>query len=187
MLAANHYDKAYIDGCRARIDAQVAAFRDVVEAGSGPELGAAVEAFEPRLFNVLVLQLDYSFVHRTRKMEGKDGNPLNEVRVVCNSLLNGDGVLVADPTIRLDPATSVLGLEVGGPIALRDDDFARLCDAFFARLEATFGSSQPPRPWARPGLTGSRRGRRSTPPFGRPRTRRARPCRSTSRPTSARA
>jgi len=74
MLAANHYDTAYIDGCRARIDAQVAAFRDVVGAASGPELGAAVEAFEPRFFNALVLQLDYSFVHRTRKIEGKDGN-----------------------------------------------------------------------------------------------------------------
>ena len=24
MLAVNHYDKAYIDGCRTRIDAQLA-------------------------------------------------------------------------------------------------------------------------------------------------------------------
>ncbi|MGZ5317213.1 MAG: hypothetical protein ACXWZD_02205 [Actinomycetota bacterium] len=139
MLAVNHYDKAYIDGCRARIDAKVAAFRDVVKAGSGPKLGAAIEAFEPRFFNALVLQLDYSFVHRTRNLEGKDGNAMNEVRVLCSSLLNGDGVLVADKTIKLTPATSVLGLAAGDPIELREEDFVRLCDAFFARLEASYG------------------------------------------------
>jgi hypothetical protein len=53
--------------------------------------------------------------------------------------VDGDGVLVADPTIRLDPATSILGLEAGSPIALGEDDFVRLCSAFFSRLEATYG------------------------------------------------
>ena len=64
---------------------------------------------------------------------------MNEVRVLCSSLLNGDGVLVADKTIKLAPATSVLGLAAGDPIALREDDFVRLCDAFFAGLEASYG------------------------------------------------
>ncbi len=139
MLAVNHYDKTYIDGCRARIEAQVATYRDVVKAASGPKLGAAIEALEPRFFNALVLQLDYSFVHRTRNMEGKDGNPMNEVRVLCNSLLNGDGVVVADKAVKLDPGTSVLGLAAGDPIALNEHDFVRLCDAFFERLEAVYG------------------------------------------------
>jgi hypothetical protein len=139
MLAVNRYDQTYIDGCRARIDAQVAAYRDMAMAARGPKLGAAIEALEPRFFNALVLQLDYSFVHRTRNMEGKDGNAMNEVRVVCNSLLHGDGTLLADKTVKLDPATSVLGLAPGDPIALDEGDFARLCDAFFERLEASYG------------------------------------------------
>ena len=87
----------------------------------------------------MVMVLDDYFLHRSRNMELKDGNPLNEVRVLCNSLLNGDGVVVADKAVKLDPGTSVLGLAAGDPIALNEHDFVRLCDAFFERLEAVYG------------------------------------------------
>jgi hypothetical protein len=40
--------------------------------------------------NLAVLLLDHLFVYRLTGIEGKDGNPLNEVRVLCNSIvLNG--------------------------------------------------------------------------------------------------
>jgi hypothetical protein len=39
----------------------------------------------------MVLGLDHYFLHRVRKLEGKDGNPLNEVRVICDSLTDNDG------------------------------------------------------------------------------------------------
>ena len=39
----------------------------------------------------MVLQLEYMFVHRLSGLEGKDGNPLTEVRVLCNSLLFNGG------------------------------------------------------------------------------------------------
>jgi hypothetical protein len=144
MLAANTYDRAYIDGCRARIDAQVSAYRAVAavsgERGdtAAAKLGRAIDSFEPAFFNGLVLQLDYSFVHRTRALEGKDGNPLNEVRVVCASLLTNDGVMAADKTIKMDPETSVLGYEVGDAIAVGEADFERLSRAFFAELEEKY-------------------------------------------------
>lgn len=71
-------------------------------------------------------------------MEGKDGNPLNEVRVLGNSIMHDDGVLTVDKTIKLKAATSVLGLEYGDPIRLTADDFARLAAAFFTELERRF-------------------------------------------------
>jgi hypothetical protein len=48
---------------------------------------SAVEDFEVTFFNNMALLLDYMFVHRLTGIEGKDGNPLNEARVICNSLL----------------------------------------------------------------------------------------------------
>lgn len=71
-------------------------------------------------------------------MEGKDGNPLNEVRVLGNSIMHDDGVLTVDKTIKLKAATSELGLEYGDPIRLTADDFARLAAAFFTELERRF-------------------------------------------------
>jgi hypothetical protein len=73
----------------------------------------ALAAFEPVFFNNLVLSLDAHFVHRTRAIEGKDGNPLNEVRVLCSSLMLHDGVLTAEKSIKLVPQKSVLGIGFG--------------------------------------------------------------------------
>lgn len=43
------------------------------------------------------------FVHRTRNIEGKDGSPLNEVRMLCNSMMHNHDVMTADGTIKYDP------------------------------------------------------------------------------------
>jgi hypothetical protein len=47
----------------------------------------------------MALVLDHYFCHRPRTLEKKDGDPLNEVRVLCNSLMSNDGIMVADKTI----------------------------------------------------------------------------------------
>jgi hypothetical protein len=141
MLGMKTYDKRYIDSCRARVDAAVSLFRK--QAGK-----KAAEGFEHRFFNDQVLLLDYMFVHRLVGIEGKDGNALNEVRVVCNSLLLNDGKLQVDKRpgwpssagsgITLPPAKSVLGLQRGDRIELTEADFVRLADAFFAEIEARY-------------------------------------------------
>lgn len=144
MLSVNHYDRAYVDGCRVRVDEQVAAYRELIEAarvldpGDDQRLGPAIATFEPMFFNNLVLVLDDSFLHRSRQMEGKDGNPLNEVRVLCNSLLNNGGVMTADKQIKLDPATSVLKHAVGDEVALSEGDFVQLAKDFFAEIERRY-------------------------------------------------
>ena len=86
MLGMKTYPKPYIAACRARVDADLSAYRK----HSGK---TASRDFEARFFNNEVLLLDYMFVHRLTGVEGKDGNPLNEVRVLCNSLLLNGGKL----------------------------------------------------------------------------------------------
>lgn len=88
MLAVNKYTKKYISECQVRMDAQLAAY-----AALASKAGAkAAESFSPLFFNHLALVLDAYFVHRTRGLEGKDGNPLNEVRMLCSSILQNGGV-----------------------------------------------------------------------------------------------
>ena len=136
------YPKDYIAACRARVDADLRAYRE----GGGK---AATKEFEARFFNDQVLLLDYMFVHRLTGIEGKDGNPLNEVRVLCNSILLNRGRLQVDKLpgwpnsagsgIKLPPEKSVLKLEVGDEVRLTEADFAQLSTAFFAELEKRFG------------------------------------------------
>jgi hypothetical protein len=86
----------------------------------------------------MLLVLDGYFVHRLRGVEGKDGNALNEVRVLARSLMENGGTVMADPQIRLDPARSVLGLEVGAPITLTLQQYRRISDAFLREIENKF-------------------------------------------------
>jgi hypothetical protein len=136
MLAVNSYPPEYIARCRTNIDQTVKAYAKVAAAAKGD--AAAIAKFEPRFFEHLVLALDEYFVHRLRAVEGKDGNPLNEVRVLASSLMQHDGVLTVEKSIKLDPATSVLGLAAGEPITLDQASFTKLAHAFFDELEARF-------------------------------------------------
>ena len=136
------YSKDYIAACRARVDADLRTYRKQV--GNAPS-----KEFEARFFNDQVLLLDYMFVHRLTGIEGKDGNPLNEVRVLCNSLLLNQGRLQVDRLpgwpnsastgMELPPEKSVLKLKVGEEVRLNESDFVRLSKAFFAELEKKFG------------------------------------------------
>ena len=71
-------------------------------------------------------------------MEGKDGNPLNEVRIICNSLIQHGGIMTADKSIRLNPAKSLLKCQFGDDINVTEADFLRLSAAFFAEIESKY-------------------------------------------------
>ena len=65
------------------------------------ELGsAALAAFAPGYFNSMLLALDHHFMHRMRGAEGKEGNPLNEVRMLSDSIMEHGGVLQENRTIK---------------------------------------------------------------------------------------
>jgi hypothetical protein len=141
MLGMKTYPQKYIDACRARVDADLRAYRKQV--GKAPS-----KEFEARFFNDQVLLLDYMFVHRLTGIEGKDGNPLNEVRVLVNSLLLNDGKVQVDRLpgwpnsasggLTLPPEQSVLKLKPGDEVKLSEADFVRLSKAFFEELEEKY-------------------------------------------------
>jgi hypothetical protein len=79
------------------------------------------------------------FVHRVRPVAGKDGNPLNEVELIADSLINNDGVLRGNNVIKLVPGESVLTTGIGDRIRLSAAQFERLSAAFFSELRSRFG------------------------------------------------
>jgi hypothetical protein len=139
MLGRKNYSQEEFAAGKAAIERQLAAYDALVDAI--PEgRRAATDAFGDEFFNNLLLVLDRYYVHRLAgpNYEGKDGNPLNEVRVICDSLMSNGGVMRADKQIKLPPERSVVGLAVGDEIVLTRDQFERLSEAFFAELERRF-------------------------------------------------
>jgi hypothetical protein len=136
------YPPEYIDACRKRVDAGVKAYRKAVGKDAPKE-------FEARFFNDQVLLLDYMFVHRLSGAEGKDGNPLNEVRVLCNSLLLNGGKVQVDRLpdwpmsavsgLKMPPEKSVLKLKPGDKVELTEAGFVKLSKAFFEELGKKYG------------------------------------------------
>lgn len=141
MLGVKTYTREYVDDCRARLDRDLAAYEALV--------APVPVAFESAFFKNMVLLLDYFFVHRLRTVEGKDGNPMNEVRVLCNSILNNKGIMTSDNVsdttafaglnaLKLSPEKSILKYRPGDQITLTEADFRRLSEAFFTAIEQRF-------------------------------------------------
>src|SRR6267143_4710402 len=88
----------------SNMESQLAAYKTLLitaraKAGTGnAAFNSAVASFEPLFFNNLVMVLDGFFVHRSRTLEGKHGNPMNELRMICTSLRENRGVMCTDMT-----------------------------------------------------------------------------------------
>ena len=136
MLGRKNYTQEEIDQGKVALDHQLAAYKKLVRAVAGTsadlKVKSALESFEALFFNNMTLVLDRYYVHRLpgADYEGKDGNPLNEVSIVCDSLMNNKGILRGDKQSKLTPERSILKLNIGDPIRLTKAEFARLSAAF---------------------------------------------------------
>jgi hypothetical protein len=136
MLGRKTYTQEELDHGRTAIDRQLAVYKTLVD--ELPSGSTSRADFEAAFLNNLTLVLDRYYVHRVRAVAGKDGNPLNEVEMIAESLMNNDGVLQAHTVLKYLPEQAVVQLKVGDRIRLSLDDFERLSSAFFAELERRF-------------------------------------------------
>lgn len=142
MLGRKNYTREEFDHARSAIHSQLAAYRRLAGAvgvdPADPTVRSALDDFEAQFFNNLTLVLDRYFVHRLRMVTGKEGTPLNEVEMMCDSLMNNGGVLRGNNVIKYIPAQSVVKVNIGDRIRLTVDAFERLSTAFLAEIEAKF-------------------------------------------------
>jgi hypothetical protein len=124
MLGRSSYRPEELESARTAVRKQLADWRS---SGAGGDL-------ETTYFNSLLLSLDRPFVHRIRKLTGKDTNPLSEVELLVDSLIGNGGRLAVGTVIKWQPEKSVLGLAPGDEIRLTADDYERLATAFLDEL-----------------------------------------------------
>lgn len=129
MLGRKDYTPEEFDQGKAAVKAALAGFS---------KLSKVTAAFEAMYFNNMTIVLDRYYVHRVRLVTGNDGNPLNEVEMLTDSLMNNGGVLRGINAIKYIPEQSVTQLNIGDPIKLTAAGFERLSAAFFAELEKKF-------------------------------------------------
>jgi hypothetical protein len=127
MLAVSSYKPDYVQACHEKLAAQLATFRAL-------PAGKPKDAFAPGYFNAMVLVLDSYFLHRQRSNEGKEGGPLNELRMLCDGIKDNGAVMAKNSTIKYRPESSVTGIAVGQAIVLDDKRFEALADAVFGDI-----------------------------------------------------
>lgn len=139
MLAVTSYSEVYVQLTASKVEEQLAAYAALAAATKGnAKAEAALAAFAPGYFNTMLLALDHHFMHRMRGAEGKDGNPLNEVRMLSDAIMENDGVLKENKTIKYKADKAVAGVAVGQTIALDAETFGRLARAYVEELGRRF-------------------------------------------------
>lgn len=134
MLARTSYDPSQVEACRTLFAELLQSWGKVAARSEA----AARAGAEVRVFNQMVVALDGWFVHRQRGLEGKDGNALNEVRLIALGITANAGRFPSEASIKWRPEASITGLRPGDLIQITEVLFARLCAAFLAEISAKF-------------------------------------------------
>ncbi len=132
MPGRNTYTSDEIESCRDNCDSLLAAWaaNDVEDT-----------TLESLVFGQAVVVLHTWFGHRAPDLEGDDANPMNEVRVIADSIVDNDAVLRVQGPITWVTERTVLRLAVGDPVELTANGFERLAAAYIAAIEATYPES----------------------------------------------
>lgn len=148
MHSIKSYSRQYVDDCCLKIEYQIAVFKKFITesvnqksaAGTPPDSRflRTLQSFETIFFNNMIVVLDSCFHQRNRKQEGRDGNPLNEIRLLAISLLYHKERMWFDKNLGLNPATSILKYPEGALIRVRENDFLTICRAFVAEIRCKF-------------------------------------------------
>jgi hypothetical protein len=142
VLGRKNYTNGELDHARTSLENRCKAYKALIEAITtrtpDKQVDAALSSFEVLFFNNLVLAPDRPFVHSLRMVTGKDTNALNEVELLCDSIMNNNGIFAGNKVIEYVPERSVLRLEVGDPIRLTESLFERLSSTFFTEIETRF-------------------------------------------------
>ena len=132
MPDRSSYTSDEIESCRDNCDALLAAW------GANDVEDSTLESL---VFGQAVVVLHTWFGHRQRGLEGDDGNPMNEVRVIADSIVDNDAVLRVEGPITWVPERTVLRLAVGDEVEITANGFERLTAAYLAAIEATYAES----------------------------------------------
>lgn len=142
MPGRKNYTREEIENGKAAIQAQLAAYKKLAEGIASGEIGNELQTslmdFEGLFFNNLTLALDRYYVYRLRTVTGKDSNPLNEVEMISDSIMNNHGIMHDSSTIKYIPEQSVAKIDIGEVIRMSLGEFELLSAAFFAELEHKF-------------------------------------------------
>jgi hypothetical protein len=123
------YTSDEVESCRDNCDALIAAW------GANEVDDSTLESL---VFGQAVVVLHTWFGHRRRELEGGDGNPMNEVRVIADSIVDNDAVLRVEGPITWVPERTVLRLAVGDDVQITANGFERLTAAYLAAIESTY-------------------------------------------------
>lgn len=128
MPGRNAYTSDEIESCRDHCDCLLAAW------GANDIQDSTLEA---RVFTQAVVVLDAWFAERKRDPESTGVGPLDEVRVIADSVIRNGGTLRVDGSVPWVPERTALRLEVGQEVEVTANGYERLAAAYLAALDAT--------------------------------------------------